>query len=59
MALERRLTVPPDVGQAGFMGALLNGVAGLLSEPIRCGALPECIAWSEIPYNCLEGCLLF
>ena len=40
MALERRLTVPPDVGQAGFMGALLNGVAGLLSEPIRCG--PSC-----------------
>lgn len=34
-ARERRLTVPPDNGQAGFMGALLNGVAGILSEPIR------------------------
>lgn len=29
-----RAVVPPD-GQAGFMGALLNGVAGILSEPIR------------------------
>ena len=36
--MRRRPNVPAD-GQAGFLGALLNGVAGLLSEPVRCRAM--------------------
>lgn len=31
-----RLTVPADEQAHGLFGALLNGVAGILSEPIRC-----------------------
>ena len=32
----------PEADGAGLLGALLNGLVGVLSEPLRCGALAKC-----------------